>query len=82
MLAETGRPWLILSPEIKESPLRIAFVYRKELNNMLKLFPVLEEWCPIDNESSLRMLSLMGFRIDKNKIPVGGVEYYRAERRV
>lgn len=81
MLAEVGKPWLIVSPEVKQSPLRIAFIYRKELNNMLKLFPVLEEWCPADNEPSIRMLELMGFRVDKNITPIGGVEYRKAERR-
>ena len=81
MLAETGRPWLILSPEVNKNPIRVSFIYRKELNNMLKLFPVLEEWCPADNEPSIRMLELMGFKINKNKLPVGNVEYYRAERR-
>ncbi len=81
MLAETGRPWLIISPDVKKSPLRVAFVYRKELNNMLKLFPILEEFVPADNEPSIRMLELMGFKVSKNKLPVGDIEYYRAERR-
>lgn len=81
MLSETAQPWLILSPEVKRSPLRVAFIYRKELNNMLKLFPVLEEWCPADNEPSIRMLELMGFRVSKNITPIGGVEYRKAERR-
>lgn len=82
MLAETGRPWLILSPEVKKHPLRIAFIYRKELNNMLKLFSILEEFVPEDNEDSIRMLELMGFKVSKNKIPIGGVVFRKAERRI
>lgn len=82
ILAETGRPWLILTPEVKEHPLRIAFIYRKELNNMLKLFPCLEEWVPEENESSIRMLELMGFKVSKNTFQVGEQIFRRAERRI
>lgn len=81
ILSEAGKPWLILSSEAQEYPFRVAFRYRKELKDMLKLFPVLEDYVPEDNEKSIRLLELMGFKISKNRIPFGKTMLRRAERR-
>lgn len=81
VFGNTAHPWLILTPECKEYPLRVAFAYRKELNEMSRMFDILEEFVPADNDTSIRMLQLMGFHVDKNKIKVGDVMWHRAERR-
>lgn len=82
VFSDTARPWLIMTPETKEHPMRVAFRYRKELENMLKMFPILEDYVPADNEASIRLLEIMGFKVSKNKIKVGDAVFRRAERRV
>lgn len=81
MLSDAAKPWLVMTPETQEYPFRVAFRYRKELENMLKLFPVLEEYVPESNEKSIRLLELMGFKVSKNRIPFGKEVFRRAERR-
>lgn len=82
LFTDTGCPWLIMTPETQEYPFRVAFRYRKEIDKMQAMFPILEEYVPIENQKSIRMLELMGFKINKNKIPVGSAVFFRAERRV
>ena len=48
---------------------------------MQKMYPILEDYVDITNTKAVRMLKLMGFRIDKNKIPVDDIVLHRAERR-
>lgn len=81
IFCDTARPWLVLTDEVKEYPLRVAFSYRRELNEMSKMFSILEEWVPDDNEASIRMLQIMGFKVSKNKNRVGDVVWRKAERR-
>ena len=81
MFGDTGRPWLILTPETREHPFRVAFIYRKELNKMQEMFPILEDWVPADNEASIRMMELMGFKVSRNEIKVADGVFRKAERR-
>lgn len=81
LFADTGEPWLIVAPMVEDYPFRTAFIYKKELQKMQEFFPILQEFVPATNEKSIRLLQLMGFRVDKNRIMVGGVEYFRAEKR-
>lgn len=81
VMAEIGRPFLIMTPETQEYPMRVWFRYRKEINKMLEMFPCLEEYVPETNEKSIRMLEIMGFHVSKNKIPIGDEVFRRAERR-
>jgi len=82
IFGDVGHPWLIMTPETQKHPMRVAFRYRKELNNMLNMFPILEEFVPCDNNQSIRLLELMGFKVDKNIIAVRDGKFRRAERRV
>jgi hypothetical protein len=77
-----GQPWLIMTPETEEYPMRVAFRYRKELRKFQEMFPILEDYVDETNEKSLRMLELMGFKISKNLTQLGDVKMRRAERRV
>ena len=81
LFADTGEPWLIVAPSVEDYPFRTAFIYKKELQKMQEMFPVLEEYVPANNEKSIRLLELMGFKVSKNKVAVAGMEYRRAERR-
>lgn len=81
MFGDTGRVWLVLTPETQQYPFRVAFRYRKEINKMLDMFPILEEYVPEGNEKSIRMLELMGFKVSKNRIPLRDEVFRRAERR-
>ena len=82
IFGDTGNPWLICAPAVEDYPFRTAFVYKRELQEMQKMFPVLEEYVPADNEKSIRLLTLMGFKVSKNKVQVGDIAYYQAERRI
>lgn len=82
LLGEIGRPWLVMSDEVNDYPLKVAFVYRQELKKMQKMFPCLEEYVDASNTKAIRMLELVGFKVSKNEIPLGGAKLRRAERRV
>jgi hypothetical protein len=81
LYGDTGEPWMVVTPEVQKYPHKVAFRYRKELEEMQKMFPILEDWVDENNTKAIRMLSLMNFRIDKNRIPIGDTMFRRAERR-
>lgn len=66
-----GRPYLVTSPACEEiSPIRFAAIYRKEVMEMGKLFPLLENYVDSSYKKAVRMLELAGFKIDQ-PIPLG-----------
>lgn len=79
--SDVAFPWLVMTPEIAEYPFKVAFAYRRELQKMQEMFPVLEEYVDIRNEKSIRMLELMGFRVDKEPIRCNETMVYKAVRR-
>lgn len=79
LFGEIGHPWLVLSPEADDYPMRVAFIYKKELQKMAKMFPVLEDFVDESHEKAVRMLELMGFKMTE-RITVGDVNLRRAER--
>ena len=81
MLGESGAPWIALTPEVEQYPMRVAFRFKKELEEMLKLFPVLEDYIEEENTAAIRFMSLMGFRVSKNITTMAGINFRRAERR-
>jgi hypothetical protein len=82
MCGEVGRPWICMTPETEEYPMRIAFRFKAELRKMKEMFPVLEDYIDETNEKSLRFMELMGFKISKNKIKVGETNLIQAIRSV
>src|SRR6185312_15187362 len=44
LFGEIGQPFLVMTPEVDEYPMRVAFVYRRELKKMAEMFPVLEDY--------------------------------------
>lgn len=80
-LGSTGYPWSLMSPKTEHYPFRFTSLYRKELNKMLELFPVLIDMVDIKHTKVLRMLRLMGFTFGE-PAPFNGGIYIQAERRV
>lgn len=59
-----GQPYLITGNLInKLSPLIFARLYKKEVETMLKIFPVLENYVDARYEGAIRLLKLAGFEI-------------------
>lgn len=80
MFGEKGLPWLIMTPEVEEYPMRVAFIYKKELQKMAKMHPLLEDYVEATHDKAIRMLSLMGFKIGTEIMPIGEGKFLRAER--
>lgn len=81
IFADVATPWICMTPETQDHPFRVAFRFRKELNNMLNMFPILEDYIEENNKKGIRFLELMNFHVSKNVISVGDVKFRRAERR-
>lgn len=81
IMGESAMPWIAMTPEVQEHPMRVAFRFRRELGEMLKLFPVLEDYIEEENESAIRFMRLMGFRVSKNVTTMAGINFRKAERR-
>ncbi len=61
-LGKKGRPWFVASPFVEDYPIKLAFRYRTEVKNMLKLFPILEDLVCVDDEKTTRLLEILGFK--------------------
>lgn len=69
-LGNVGKPWLLTSPISKTVPIAFAFIYRNQVRDMLKIFPVLENWVHNDYTESVRLLKIIGFQLDEPE-PIG-----------
>lgn len=79
-----GVPWLMTTPAILDvSPLVFARIYRGEVAEMLRRFPVLENYVDARYLGAVRMLKLAGFHLDA-PIPFGAgrAPFCRFEARV
>lgn len=64
LLSGRGTPWLVTAPACERvTPLAFARVYRDELREMAKLFPVLENYVDSSYRSAIRMLEISGFEV-------------------
>lgn len=54
-------PWLICSPIVEDYPFRVMFAFKQELNKMLTMFPILEDWVDDTDIKVKRMLKMTGF---------------------
>lgn len=80
-MGHTGRPWSLLSPDAEKYPFRLTSFYRKALNKMLHLFPVLVDMVDVRHTRTLRMLKLMGFTFGEPEIFMNGL-FIKAIRRI
>lgn len=60
-MGREGRPWSLLSPAAEKYPFHLISFYRKIINKMLQLFPILIDMVDIKHTKILRVLKLMGF---------------------
>lgn len=66
-----GRPWLVTSPKARSvNPHEFARIYRKEVKEMLLLFPVLQNWVDDSYVGAVKLLKISGFRLDE-PVPLG-----------
>lgn len=65
-MGEIGQPWLLTTEEIKKiSPLKFARIYQKEVKEMLTIFPKLMNIVDASYTSAIRLLDIVGFRIQE-----------------
>lgn len=64
-LGKTGKPWFAASPTVEDYPMKLVFRYRSELRNMLKYFPILEDFVSVDDEKTIRLLEILGFKFEE-----------------
>lgn len=70
-LGYTGQPYLVTGKAVlKISPIAFSRVYRRELAEMRKIFPVLENYVDATYNGAVRMLELAGFRLG-DVMPLG-----------
>ena len=62
LLGFVGNPWLFTSNVVDEYPLVFATIYRRETKEMLKSYRVLETFCDMAYDKSLKMMRIIGFR--------------------
>lgn len=81
LFGEIGRPWLIMAPAADEYPFKVAFIYRQELKKMQELFPVLEDFVEESNEQAIRLMKLMGFKLEEKPLLIDNkIKVLRARR--
>lgn len=70
-----------MTPETRQYPMRVAFAFKRELNKMLEMFPILEDYVEAENDKHIRFMELMDFTANKNVIKVGDINFRKMERR-
>lgn len=76
-LSKTGQPWFVASPFVEDYPIKLAFRYRSEVKNMLKLFPILEDLVCVEDTKTIRLLEILGFKFEKPQT-YNGIEFMKA----
>lgn len=66
-----GQPYLLTSEEVRKiSPLKFTRIYQKEVIEMQKLFPILENYADASYNGAIRLLGIVGFELSEPK-PIG-----------
>ena len=76
LMAATGVPWLLTAPAIERVPLDFAREARREVREMLDIYPLLENWVHAPYRRAVGFLKIVGFTIDEAQpiLPTG--EYF------
>jgi hypothetical protein len=68
-LSQEGVVWLLTSPEVyKVSSNKFAAIYRSQVKKMLQLFPILYNYVDAEYDTSIRLLRMCGFTVEKPEI--------------
>ena len=81
VFCDTGTPWICMTPETKQYPMRVAFAFKQELKKMLEMFPILEDYIEETRDKEIRFMELMDFTVNKNVIKLNGINFRKLERR-
>lgn len=78
ILSDLGQPWLVTAPIIETMPVAFIREAKREVAAMLAIRPRLEEHVIADYRGAVRLLEVLGFRLDEPK-PYGrrGVPFRR-----
>lgn len=75
-LGVTGQPYFLTSSLIETlPPIKFAKLYLNEVNQMKKLFPVLENYVDADYTGAVRMLKIAGFTLEP--VTLNGCKFYK-----
>lgn len=67
-LGLVGMPWLLTTPVVEQIAVsRFIKIYREQVADMLKLFPVLENYVDAEYAKAIRVLRLCGFIVEEAK---------------
>ena len=70
-LGMVGQPYLLTTKEFeKPSVKEVVKMYKKEVDIMLQIFPVLENYVDYNYEAAIKLLKLVGFTIE-GPVPLG-----------
>lgn len=76
-VGNTGKPYLVTSDQVyKISPWKFARIYKRELDSMSRLFPVLENVVDANYPEAVRLLRLTGFELSE-PFPLGTGMYQK-----
>lgn len=81
-LSRVGRPWMLTTPAVERAVFTFVRKYRSEVQEMLGLFPALENYVDASYEGAIRLLRLGGFTVHE-ATPMGaaGAPFCRFEAR-
>lgn len=81
-LGDTGQPWFLTTKELlKMSKMELVRIYKREVEEMLTLFPVLENYVDSDYNGAVRLLRIAGFTVGEPE-PQGQGMYRKFTLRV
>lgn len=69
-LSDLGMTWLLTTPEVEKMPLAFVREAKGEVAAMLALKPRLENFVAVNYASAIKLLKLLGFKLDE-PVPLG-----------
>ena len=81
ILGGTGSPWLLGTDKVERYAVTFLRLNKKYVAKMLELFPHLVNYVDVRNETSIRWLRWLGFKLDSAPVPYGmfGMPFFRFE---
>lgn len=81
-LGLVGQPYFLTGPSIEKiNPMKFSRLYKQEVQEMQKIFPILENYVDATYLGAIRMLKIAGFRLS-DPINVNGNYFRRFEATV
>lgn len=78
-LSLIGRPYFVSGEGIEKlSPIKIARIYKEQIEVMNSLFPVLENYVDANYPEAIKLLKIAGFELSPEKI--NGNDFYKFKK--